>query len=59
MLWKLTQSAIGQPEIVVLDDEDVTFGISVLRELARTNPQIHQVEDGRYLVKKPHPGREV
>jgi hypothetical protein len=59
VLWKLTRSAAGEPEIDVLDDEDRTFGFSILRELARTNPQMHRVGDGRYRVEKPHPCREV
>lgn len=59
MDWKLTRSLMGEPEIVVLDDEDLTFGYSLLRELARQDRSMHRLDDGVYLVEKTHPTREV
>lgn len=60
MDWKLTRSAIGRPEIVVLDDdEDLTWGFSVMRELARDHPDLEEVADGVWRAVKPIDVREL
>jgi hypothetical protein len=33
--WKLTMNAVGEPELVSRDDEDLTIGFSMMKELAR------------------------
>lgn len=51
MKWYLTQKAIGEPEIDIReDDEDLTLGYSMLRELAR-DPRngLHEIAPGMWI----------
>lgn len=56
MNWRLTRDATGQPEIQVRYDTDLTWGFSLLAELAREDRTMHRVTEGVYEVKKQPPG---
>lgn len=45
MKWYLTQKAIGEPELDVReDDEDLSLGFSLMRELAAEGPHANLTE---------------
>ena len=47
MRWYLTQKAVGEPEIDVRDDdEDLTLGYSIMRELARSDATLVEIAPG-------------
>lgn len=53
MRWYLTQAAIGEPEIDVReDDEDLRLGYSLLRELARSDETLIEIEPGVWRHSK-------
>lgn len=58
MNWKLTRDAIGRPVIDVFNDEDLTWGMNLLRELARNDDSLTEVEEGRFIAEKERPGWE-
>lgn len=61
MNWRLTQNAIGEPEIDYRtpEDEDLALGYSLLRALAEHDRTMIEVSPGVWRVSKPEPGREV
>jgi hypothetical protein len=56
MNWKLCRDARGRPQIDSMRDERQLWGVSLLAELARTDPSMHRLSDGVYEVSKL-PGR--
>jgi len=58
MNWKLCRTATGVPEIVVREEADYCWGVSMLRELARQDRTLYRIAEGVYEAAKDHPGRE-
>jgi hypothetical protein len=55
MNWKLTQAAIGKPEIDTIredTEEDLTRGFSMLRELAESDETMVEIAPGVWRVNK-------
>ncbi|MET8152579.1 hypothetical protein ACIBSW_27585 [Actinoplanes sp. NPDC049668] len=58
MRWYLTQKVVGEPEIDVRDDEDLTFGYSIMRELARRDATLVEIAPGVWWQSKTDNVRE-
>ncbi len=53
MNWRLIRNAIGEPEIDVRDDDDPTWGRSLLHELAREpGSGMERLAPGVYRVQR-------
>lgn len=61
MNWRLTRDALGEPEIDYRtpEDEDLTLGYSMLRELARSDKTMVEVYPGVWRISKPEGEREL
>lgn len=59
MRWYLTQKVVGEPEIDVRDDdEDLTLGYSIMRELARSDATLVEIAPGVWRHAKTDTVRE-
>lgn len=58
MRWYLTQKIVGKPEIDVRDDEDLTLGYSIMRELARSDATLVEIAPGVWRQSKTDDVRE-
>jgi hypothetical protein len=60
--WKLTQSAIGEPEVDMFrddPDEDLAAGYTMLRALAEAGESAREIAPGVHLFEKPEPGKWI
>lgn len=60
MRWYLTQKIVGEPEIDVRDDDEegLTLGYSIMRELARSDATLVEIAPGVWQQSKTADVRE-